>query len=112
MPLGVTHALRRNAGDVRRLEGPAGTTQRTETNIVEHDVDDVRRPRRSYRRLERCPVRLRVANVDVDDAFERLGHDEVPSIEMRARAWHACGMCELCSVHDTSRICVSRASSA
>src|SRR3954468_10994169 len=74
MPLGVTHALRRDAVDVRRLDRPAVTTQRTETHVVEHDVDDVRRPRRSDGRLERCPVRLRVANVDVDDAFERVRH--------------------------------------
>ena len=66
--------------DVRRLDRPAVRAHRREADVVENDVEHVRRAVRRLRRLERRPVRLRVPDVDVDGPLERLAHRRPPSL--------------------------------
>ena len=74
VPLRVAHAVGDDAVDVRRLDRTAVAVERREADVVEHDVDDVRRALGRLGRLERRPVRDRVPDVDVDHALERCGH--------------------------------------
>ncbi len=85
VPLRVANAACRERVDVRRLDRPAVAAERGEADVVEHDVDDARRALRCLRRLERRPVGLRVANVDVDDPVERLAHRR----SFRSTVWAA-----------------------
>ena len=45
-----------------------------EAHVIQHDVDDVRRPLRRLRRLERLPVGCRIPDIDADRSLERLTH--------------------------------------
>ena len=72
--LRVAQPLLDDSVDVRRLDRAAVTAHRRKADVVEDDVEHVRCPLGRFRWLERRPVRLRVANVDVDDALERLAH--------------------------------------
>src|SRR4051812_42309014 len=83
MPLRETDALLRETVDVRRFHWPPVTAERREADIVEDDVHHARRPVRCFGRLERGPVGLRVADVDVDDALKRLAHRR----SFRSKAW-------------------------
>ena len=74
VPLRVPHAVGRDLVDVRRLDRSAVAAHRRETDVVEHDVHDVRRPVGCRRRLERTPVRHRVTDIHLDATGERLGH--------------------------------------
>jgi hypothetical protein len=60
--------------DVRGLDQPAPGLHRRKADVVEHDVEDVGSPRRSYRLQIRLPVWNRVPIVEVDRSPERLGH--------------------------------------
>ncbi len=75
VPLRVADTARRDPVDVGRLHGAAVAADRREADVVEHDVHHARRALGSLRRLKRRPIRNRVANIDVDDALERLAHD-------------------------------------
>ena len=48
--------------------------------VVEHDEDDALRAGRRLRRLERRPVRHRIADVDVDRPSKRLTHRARPPV--------------------------------
>ena len=74
MPLRVAHALGSKLVDVGRLDRPSVTAHRTEADIVEDDVDHAGRTVGRLRRFERRPIGLRVPDIDVDDALERLAH--------------------------------------
>ena len=74
VPLRVANTGRRDPIDVRCLDRPAVAAHRRETDVVEDDVQDVRCAIGCPRRLERRPVGLRVADVDVDRALEHLRH--------------------------------------
>ncbi len=74
MELRVAHAALHDPVDVRCLDRTAVAAHRREADVVEDDVEDAGRAVRRLRRLERCPVGLRVANVDVDRPPERLPH--------------------------------------
>jgi hypothetical protein len=50
-----------------------------EADVVEDDVEHVPRSVGRLRRLEGRPVRLRIADVDVDHALERLAHQKASS---------------------------------
>ena len=60
--------------DVRRLDQTAVRLHRREPNVVEDDIQDVRRAVRRHRLGVRLPVRGRVLDVDVDLAVEHLAH--------------------------------------
>ena len=74
VPLGVAQPGRGDPVDVRRVDQPAVAAQRAESDVVQHHVDHVRRPRRGDRLGERRPVGGRVPDVEVDHPTERLGH--------------------------------------
>src|SRR5262249_12248863 len=61
--------------DVRRLDQTPERLHRGEADIVENDVEDVRRPFRSHRLPIGLPVWYGVLDVDVDRALERLAHE-------------------------------------
>ena len=60
--------------DVRRLDQPAERLHRRVADVVEDDVEHVRRPSGRDRLRVRLPVRDRVPDVDVDRPFEGLAH--------------------------------------
>ena len=74
VPLRVADTGVGDSVHVRRLNRAAIAAHGREADVVEHDVDDARRPLGRLRRLKRSPVGLRVADVDVDDPVERLRH--------------------------------------
>src|SRR4051812_36495593 len=74
MPIRVGQTVRGQLLDVRRLNEPAPRLHRREPDVVEHDVQHVRRALRRDRLDVRRPVRHRISRVDVDDAVEALGH--------------------------------------
>ena len=84
--LRVANALLDDPVDVRRLDRPPVAAHSREAHVVEHDVQDVRRSLRRLRRLERRPVRLRIANIDVDRSVEPLAHARLPP-RSRSATW-------------------------
>ena len=78
VPLPVPQSVARDAVDVRRLDRSPVATQGAESDVVENDVENVRRAGGSLRLLVRAPVGNRIANIEVDDAFECVGHDLAP----------------------------------
>ena len=84
MELRVAHAVGDDPVDVRCLDRPAVAAHRREADVVEHDVDDVRRTVGRLRRLERRPVRLRIADVDVDRPLERRRAHHSPLVRQAA----------------------------
>jgi hypothetical protein len=75
MPLREPHSVCRDSVYIRGLDRTPVAAHRRKPDVVEHDVQNIRRIGWRPRRLERRPVRLRVANVDVDLTFESHWHD-------------------------------------
>ena len=83
VPLRVAHAAARRSG--RCSASPPARRSSQSPRTRRHRARCTRRwgaVRRPWR-LERRPVRLRVANVDVDDALKRPGHTSKPLIVSR-----------------------------
>ena len=74
MPLRVADSLGRDPVDVRCLNGTAIAAHGREPHVIQHHVHHVRSPVRGLRRLERGPVRGRIADIGIDRALERLAH--------------------------------------
>ena len=72
--LRVADALVDDAVEIGCRDWPAVAAQRREADVIQDDVEDVRRALRRAWRLEWGPVGLRVANVDVDRSLEGLRH--------------------------------------
>ena len=70
----VEEAAVGDALDVRRLDQAAEGLHRREADVVEDDVEHVRRAVGRHRLRVRLPVRGRLLDVDVDRALERLAH--------------------------------------
>ena len=68
--LRIAHSVRDDPLDVWRRNRAAVAAQRRVAHVVEHDVQNIRRPIGRLRRLKRRPIRNRIANVDVDNALE------------------------------------------
>jgi hypothetical protein len=72
----------------RRLDRPAEDVHGAVADVVPDDHEDVGRAFGRLRLEERLPVGDRIADVQVDDALERLGHEA-----SRSRCWAAGNLC-------------------
>ena len=76
--------------DVRRLDQATERLHRREADVVEDDVEHVRRILRRHRLRVRLPVGNRVLDVDVDRALERLAHETSPLSDVLATRLAPC----------------------
>src|SRR6266481_6144181 len=79
MPLRVPDTVSGDPVDVRRRYRAAVTRHRGKPDVVQHDIDHVRRPVRRLGRHERIPVRHRIPDVDADLSLKPLTHPCTPS---------------------------------
>ncbi len=70
--------------DVRRLDQTTERFHRREPDIVENDVEHVRRVLRRHRLRIRRPIGNRVLDVDIDRALERRAHETSPLSDVLA----------------------------